>query len=173
MRSVVLETERLALCRWSPEDVGDVLALHSRLETVRYLPLGRPWTQEQAREHLAGWMGDYETRGVGKLKLMRRSDAAFVGRAGFGWMDEMDDFELGYTLAPEFHGSGYATEIASALAGWFLRSGPRDRFIAIAHVDNAASFRVMERIGMRYDRSQTVQSLPCHIYAMSARDLRD
>lgn len=31
----------------------------------------------------------------------------------------------------------------------------------------------MERIGMRYDRSQTVQSLPCHIYAMSARDLRD
>jgi [ribosomal protein S5]-alanine N-acetyltransferase len=173
MRSVVLETERLALCRWAADDLGAVLALHARPETVRYLPLGKPWTNAQARDHLAGWIDDYETRGVAKLKLLRREDGAFIGRAGFGWMEEMGDFELGYTIAPEFQGSGYATEIAGALARWFLRSGPRDRFIAIAHVDNAPSFRVMERIGMRYARSQTVQSLPCHIYEMSARDLRD
>ncbi|MBX3579809.1 MAG: GNAT family N-acetyltransferase [Rhizobiaceae bacterium] len=166
-----LTTERLILRPWTEADLDDVLRLHAHAEVTRHLPGGEPWTREVAAENLAGWMRHYKTHGFGKLKMLRREDGLFVGRAGVAFMEEADAFELGYTIAPAFQGRGYATEIAAALARWFLTSGVRDRLIAISHVDNAPSRRVLEKIGMRFERNATLASLPCDVYAMGRGDL--
>lgn len=172
MQKAILQSGRLELYPWSAGDLDDLVTLHSRPDISRYLShSGKPWTEEEARERMAGWTDDFERYGIAKLKLLRRSDGRFLGRAGFSFFEPTGQFELGYALAPDSWGQGYATEIASALARHFFRLDLADRFIAFAHVDNAASLRVLEKIGMRFERTGPMNGLSCHVYAMNRGDV--
>ncbi|GLS29504.1 Protein N-acetyltransferase, RimJ/RimL family [Mesorhizobium albiziae] len=172
MEQPFLQTDRLSLHLWHDQDLDDLMELHSRPDVSRYLSRsGKPWTAEEAKDRMTGWMRDFGTFGIAKLKLLRRDDGRFLGRAGFSFFEEASHFELGYSLAPEYWGRGYATEIAGALAWHFFKLNLGDNFIAFAHVDNAASLKVMERIGMRYDRTGPMNGLHCHVYSMHRRDI--
>lgn len=85
---------------------------------------------------------------MGKLRLIRKSDGAFVGRAGFGLHPPRGEPEIGYALLPQYRGQGYATEAASALRDWLFRETGWDYFIGFADVRNAPSLAILRRIGM-------------------------
>lgn len=143
-----LVTERLALYPWAQDDAPHLAALHSTPETSRYLSTGAPWTADYAAGRIGGWMVDLDRHGITKFKLVSRDDGRFIGRAGFSWMAEHYVYELGYAIRREDWGLGYATEIADGLARWFLEHRTEPRFVAFAYQDNAASIRVMQKIGM-------------------------
>ena len=167
----VLETSRLLLCTWRDGDLDDLVWLHSQVDASRYLSRdGKPWPREEAAGRMAGWVEEYRQFGITKLKLLRRDDGRFIGRAGFSLFAATGQFELGYAVAPEFWGQGYASEIAGALPGLFFDRNIRDDFIAFAHVDNAASLKVLEKIGMRYQRTGPMNGLLARVYAMSRAD---
>jgi [ribosomal protein S5]-alanine N-acetyltransferase len=164
---VILETERLVLCRWEADDLERVHLLHSRPDTSRYLSAdGHPWTFDEARVRLEAWQDDAVRHRFPKAKLIGRDTREFVGRAGFSIFGDTGEFELGFTIGPEFRGRGYATEIASALASAFLAEGERDHFIAYASVDNHASLRVLEKIGMTRTHTAEAENMHCHFYRM-------
>lgn len=173
---IILETPRLSLRTWEETDLDELCALHARPEIARYLSsAGLPWTREKTMENLEIWRAWQASRGVGKLKVVRREDGAFLGRSGFGYMDDMGvsgEYELGFTIVPEFQGNGYATEIADAQARWLLDSGRADHFIAFAHAENRRSLMVMERIGMRYEKDFVRHEMPCSLYVMTRDDLQ-
>jgi ribosomal-protein-alanine N-acetyltransferase len=172
--TTVLQTDRLLLRTWQDEDLDDLVALHSHLDVSRYLSRhGKPWTHAEAADRIAGWMREFKAHGITKLKLLRREDERFLGRAGLSFFAETDQFELGYSLAPNFWGQGYATEIASALACHFFRLNLRNRFIAFAHIDNAASLKVLKKIGMIYDRTGPMGDLQCHVYSMDRAEIEE
>lgn len=147
-RAPFLMTERLALVEWEPGDENDLVRLHSTPESSRYLSTGEPWTADYAGERIRGWMSDLKRHGISKLRIVARDDGRFIGRAGFSYMAEHDVFELGYAVLPEEWGKGFATEMAAGLAGWFFRHRPEPRFVAFAYAENAASIRVMQKLGM-------------------------
>ena len=147
-RAPFLRTERLALVEWEPGDENDLVRLHSTLESSRYVSTGKPWTADYAGERIRGWMSDLGRHGISKLRIVARDDGRFIGRAGFSYMAEHDIFELGYAVLPEEWGKGFATEIAAGLAEWFFRHRPEPRFVAFAYAENAASIRVMRKLGM-------------------------
>lgn len=148
MAEIILETPRLRLVMWNKEDAGLVQALHSSIDTTRYLPGTAPWTRQKAEERLQNWLDECRRDGVTKYKLLRREDGAFVGRAGFSLLDRNGQYELGYSICREVWGNGYATETAGALARWFFEQDFSDRFIAFTHPDNVASQRVLTKTGM-------------------------
>ncbi|MBE1203585.1 GNAT family N-acetyltransferase [Aminobacter carboxidus] len=167
----ILETPRLLLRTWRDEDLDDHVWLHSQVDASRYLSRdGKPWTREEAASRMAGWVEEYRQFGITKLKLVRQEDGRFIGRAGFSLFAATGQFELGYAIAPEFWGQGYATEIAAALPGLVFDRNIRDEFIAFAHVDNAASLKVLEKIGMRYQHTGLMNGLLARVYAMSRAD---
>lgn len=171
VEETVLETQRLQLRTWRDEDLDDLVWLHSQVDASRYLSRdGKPWSREQAAGRMAGWTEEYRQHGLTKFKLLRRDDGRFIGRAGFSLFADTGQFELGYAIAPDFWGQGYATEIAQALADYFLDRKLRDHFIAFAHVDNAASLKVLEKIGMRYQRTGPMNGLLARVYMMSSAD---
>lgn len=169
----VLETSRLLLRTWRDTDLDDLVWLHSQVKASRYLSVtGRPWTRDEAAGRLTGWGEEYLLYGVTKFKLQRRDDGRFVGRAGFSIFAATGQFELGYAIAPQFWGQGYATEIAGALATFFFDREIGDHFIAFAHVDNAASLKVLEKIGMRFQHTGPMNGLQAHVYTMGSSDRR-
>lgn len=157
--SVLLETERLRLEDWTDAAVDELVALHANPEVQRYLDAnGEGWSREKAERRLAEWQAEQRDLGLGKRRLVRRDDGVFIGRAGFSRYG--DTPEIGYSLAHEHWGQGYATEIASALRDWYFSVRPEQSFVGFAHRDNAASQNVLRKIGMDWTHSAEVVGLP-------------
>lgn len=145
----LFETERLVLSGWRLDQLDDLMALHGNPNIARYLTIsGAPWPREQAETALRHWIDLFETRQLGKLRLTRKSDGAFVGRAGFGIYPPTGEAELGYALLEEFHGAGYAKEAAAGLRDWFFENQQDQHFIGMADIRNAPSLAVLGKIGM-------------------------
>lgn len=145
----LLETERLLLSGWRMDQVDDLVRLHGTVEVARYLSAdGLPWTRAQAEAAVTTWIELFETRKLGKLRLTRKADGAFIGRAGYGLYPPTGEPELGFALFQQYHGQGYATEAATALRDWIFRHTEASHFIGFADVRNAPSLAVLRKIGM-------------------------
>ena len=145
----LLETERLVLSGWTIDQADDLVRLHSDPNIARYLTLsGEPWSKEQALAAVNDWIGLFASRRLGKMRLTRKSDGRFIGRAGFGIYAETGEPELGFALFEEHHGQGYATEAATALRDWIFRETDATHFVGFADTRNAPSLAVLRKIGM-------------------------
>ena len=145
----LFETERLVLSGWRRDQLPDLVRQHGDPVVAKYLRgHGQPWSMEEMRSSLDHWIELFETRRLGKMRVTRKSDGVLVGRCGFGVYGPDDEPELGYSLFPEFWGSGYAFEAASGMRDWIFRETDAPQFSGMADVRNTASIRVLQKIGM-------------------------
>ena len=154
---VYLETERLTLRRFTPDDLDDLTALDADPAVMRYINGGEPTPRDEMRDdYLPAWLAYYE-RGdaYGFWAAIERGTGAFLG-----WFhlrpqpeDPPDEPELGYRLVASAWGRGLAVEGSRALIDRaFERFGAR-RVYATTMVANRASWRVMEKAGLRSVRT--------------------
>lgn len=163
-------TERLMLAPWTEDAVAALHAMHNIPEVQRFLDAeGLGWSAEKTRERVAGWQAEFDRLGLGKFALRRRDDGAFVGRAGFSVFDGMAP-ELGYSLDAAHWGQGYASEIALGLRDWYFANRDEAHFIAFAHTGNAASQRILEKIGMAKTHLGEMGGMPHQFYILHRAD---
>lgn len=156
--SLRLTTQRLRLDAWSPADFPLLFALHSDPRVQSGYPANADsWTAPAIRAKLAGFIVQQETLGLTKWK-MSLHDGTFIGRAGWSPWEE-DEWEMGYAISPEHQGCGYAVEAASALLSDARRSHPPRQLVGFALVNNTASRRVLERIGMSFEAERVIAGM--------------
>ncbi len=150
---VLLETERLILRRFTGADADQLFALDDDPQVMRYIS-GGPGTplEEIERDDLPHFLRQYESLpGWGFWAAVERSTGAFLGwfhlRPDKG--DPADEPELGYRLHRSAWGQGYATEGSKALIDKAFRDLGARRVVANTMTVNEASWRVMEKSGMR------------------------
>jgi RimJ/RimL family protein N-acetyltransferase len=156
----VIETERLLVRPLRLEDAPDLAAAYADPETVRYLGDGSTATLAEVEERIAFWLTRWDANGLGLCALERREDGRVLGRAGFlvwdrrTWQSssyaeagDAAETELGWTLAREHWGHGYATEAALAARDWAYEERGVERIISLIAPDNARSIRVAEKLG--------------------------
>ena len=161
-----LETERLLLRAFGEEDFEDYARMCANPEVMRYLGEYQPLTRIEAWRQLAAVVGHWQLRGYGLWAVEERSSGKLVGRIGFYNPEGWPGFELGWTLAREAWGKGYATEGArSALRYAFTEMG-RENVISLIHPDNLASVRVAERLGEKIKGRTVVLGHEVLIYGM-------
>jgi RimJ/RimL family protein N-acetyltransferase len=150
LRNLHLNTKRLSLCPVTLSDLANLVAIESDAEVMRYLNDGQPVPEEGLTD------ADFLTpRGQEPevLTARDRTDGNFVG--WFGLFDEgleggVRTAEVGYRLAREAWGKGYATEGVRALIGVAFTDLGFDKVRAETMAANHASRRVMEKAGMHY-----------------------
>lgn len=147
-----LETERLVLRPFAEDDVTWFHAIRSQPEVVRYL-YGEPLTFEEARQKVAQLAASRsfsaEDDWFSAVIVLRDSGDA-VGDVAFHWVSEQHRTgEVGFTLDPAHQGRGYATEAARAMLAWGFGAFGLHRIIGRTEARNAASARVLEKLGMR------------------------
>lgn len=158
---VYLETPRLVLRRFTPDDLDELVALDSDPAVMRYINGGRPTTREEMRDDYLPWWLAYYDRGDrwGFWAAIERETGRFLGWFHLRPNDEDeahadpdDEPELGYRLHRDAWGRGFATEGSRALVDKaFTELGAR-RVYATAMYANPASWRVMEKAGLRFAR---------------------
>jgi [ribosomal protein S5]-alanine N-acetyltransferase len=163
----LIETERLVLSGWRREQLDDLVRLHGDPEITRYFSAsGAIWTREECATRLDEWIELFESDRLGKLRVRRKIDGVFVGRAGFGRHGPTGEPEIGYTLFREHRGLGYATEAAAGLRDWIFRDTAWDHFIGFADVRNEASLKVLRRIGMRQTHVGDFKGMMCAFHVL-------
>ncbi|ANU15464.1 GNAT family N-acetyltransferase [Planococcus halocryophilus] len=82
--------------------------------------------------------------------IIHNESQTIMGDMGFRVRHEIEDeLELGYSIAPDFQGFGFATEMAQAIVGWGLKQPGIIKIVANCDASNMASVRVLEKAGLK------------------------
>jgi len=160
---VVLTTPRLLLRTFRRDDLPLYAALNADPEVARWL--GGPLTREDS-DDIAAWAQEcYAREG--------RQDGAFLGMCGLHHQESYpDDVEVGWRLAHEHWGNGYATEAATGWLDHAFGTMGLPRVISITDRPNLRSLAVMRRLGMVFDHEAEVEdngvTFQAVIYAITA-----
>ncbi|GAA0414752.1 N-acetyltransferase [Acrocarpospora corrugata] len=147
-----IETPRLLLRPFETDDVPAAHAFHSLPEVTRYL-YWEPRDLDKVRASVEEKSQVRELTDAGQvlaLAVCERATGALVGESLLFWHSrEHRQGEIGYMFHPAHHGKGYATEAARQMLRLGFDGLELHRITARADGRNAASARVMERLGMR------------------------
>lgn len=144
-----IRTGRLLLRDFVAADFGAIHAYSSDPEVTRFMFFG-PRDEADSQDYLHGMLESQarEPRFVWELAIVRRSDDCLIGACDLTLEDEREG-DLGYILARHAWGQGYATEAARAMVDAGFGQLGLERVFATCDVDNAASARVLEKVGLR------------------------
>jgi RimJ/RimL family protein N-acetyltransferase len=145
-----LTTGRLELRAPGDGDLAMLRAYESDAEAMRYIGEGVTHPLEHAEATLAGFLAEWPRVGHGRWNVALRESGEPIGNCGFvRWREGEEDSrpELAYGYVRAAWGRGYATEAAGAALDWAWAVLPFDEIVALTHPENAASQRVLAKLG--------------------------
>jgi RimJ/RimL family protein N-acetyltransferase len=167
-----IQTERLILRGWQPEDLEPYAAMLADDETARFITgQGRGLSRLEAWHETVWLIGHWQLLGYGMFVVEERSTGAFMGRVGPLHPPSWPALEIAWSLAPAARGRGYATEAAAAAIGWTFEVLGPERIVSIIDPRNGASRAVAERVGERLtDERFTPFREPCEVWELRRDD---
>jgi RimJ/RimL family protein N-acetyltransferase len=160
----VLETERLVMRGWRDDDLDAYIPIAGHPDV--YTALGRtkePTAGDVWRE-IAFWAGHWELKGFGHWLLEERTSGEIVGRAGLLRPPDWPDLEVGWTVAPDHWGKGYAPEAGRAACEWAHDTLGAMHIVSLIAPDNAKSARVAEKLGEEVEGSFQISGFDLRVY---------
>ena len=148
-----INTERLTLREFVADDWPAVLVYQRDPRYLRYYP----WTdrtQAEARDFVQMFLdqGTETPRRKFQLAITLTEGGQLIGNCGLRQVPENElEADIGYELAPEHWGKGYATEAAKAMMDFGFRELGLHCVSSCCIADNTASVRVLERLGLRLE----------------------
>jgi RimJ/RimL family protein N-acetyltransferase len=153
----VIETDRLELRKLSIDDAPFIFELVNGAAFLRFIGDKGVRTLGDARDYiLKGAVDSYERLGFGLYLCELKDGRAPIGTCGLIKRECLEDVDIGFAFLPEFWGKGYCYEAASAVLAMGKSTFGLDRIVAITSIDNDRSIRVLEKLGMRFERMITL-----------------
>lgn len=150
---LVLETDRLALRRFTLDDAEFIFRLVNDPSWLRFIGDKNVHNLDDARRYLReGPLDMYQRFGFGMFRVEERASGLPTGMCGLIKRDTLPDVDVGYAFLPEFRGKGYAFEAANAVLAHGNRAFGLRRIVAITTPSNETSIRVLEKAGMKFER---------------------
>ena len=145
-----IESPRLVLRPLNEGDAAFIVALLNQPSFVQYIGDRGVRTLEDAQRYIAdGPAHSYSQHGFGLMVAQSKDNATPMGMCGLVMRDYLPDPDIGFALLPEYRSQGFALEAAGAVLRHAFDQLGLKRVVAIVQRDNAASIRVLERLGMR------------------------
>lgn len=161
-----MRTDHLLLAPWNADGWLALKPIATDPEVMRYISEGEPWPDDRIQEFVQRQVDGFRLRGYCMWQLLEASSNCMIGFCGLQPLANTPDIEIGWWLARSYWGRGLATEAArSALADGFERAGLA-RIVAVAQPQNRASIRVMEKLGMRYEKATKHKGFDVVLYAI-------
>lgn len=163
-----LETPRLILRGYKESDAPAIARMHGNAEVVHFLGGETDDSLRGAWDHIAFAMGHWAFKGYGKWAAVERASGRLIGRIGFlNPPYDWPGLELGWVLARDAWGKGYATEGARAALDWGFSNIASDTILSIIPEGNDASIRVAERLGETLQSAGMFHEKPCKIFGIT------
>jgi ribosomal-protein-alanine N-acetyltransferase len=171
---IVIETGRLVLRRFTPEDAADNYRICTDPENMRFMgrqPDSVEFERYHIRRHIANY---YDRHGFGLWAAVLKETGRLIGRCGllYQQIEDTQEVEVTYLIDRRYWGKGLATEAAREAVKLGFEKYKFPRIVAVINPENVASVRVAEKIGMKYERDVMFKDFgEVAMYALKARDL--
>src|SRR5437762_8298135 len=169
----VIETERLTLRRLTVDDATFILKLLNDDAFLRFIGDKGVRNLDDARQYIVkGPLASYQRLGFGIYLVVLTTTHEPIGMCGLVKRDALEDADIGFAFLPDFRSQGYASEAAKAVRDYALNSLGLKRLVAITNPDNAGSIRVLEKIGLKFERMirLTEDSAEIRLYQSEANE---
>ena len=162
---MVSETARLVLRELTATDAEFILELLNDPAFIRFIGDKGARTLDDARQYIAdGPRASYAANSFGLYLVQTKAAAQRIGICGLVKRDVLQDIDIGFAFLPAFRSQGFALESCRAVMHLARNVFGIERVVAITSTDNHGSMRLLEKIGLRFDRAMT---LPGHSAAVN------
>ena len=172
MTSPIIETQRLRVRPLTEDDLPALARMRSDADVSRYLGTTAMQTPEFIARRLRFYLACYESHGFGTSAVEERSGGELIGTAGLQPLEETGEIEVGYAFDKPYWGRGYATEVAAAWLRYGFGHAGLERIVAVADPENTGSRRVMEKLGMKFEKVEKHYGFDCVFYAITRGEFR-
>jgi [ribosomal protein S5]-alanine N-acetyltransferase len=149
----VLETERLLLQHLSTQDAEFILELLNDPAFIRNIGDRGVRTIDGANSYiLNGPVASYAKNGFGLYLVKLKETDESIGMCGLIRRDTLENVDIGYAFLPKFWSKGYAVEAARAVKEYAKNAIGLNRIVAIVDPENEGSIRVLEKIGLQFEK---------------------
>ncbi len=151
--SKILETERLILREFNLEDAPFIIELLNSPGWLRFIGDRGVHTRESAEKYLLnGPIKSHNENGFGLYLTEEKGSGKPVGMCGLILRNYLETIDIGFAFLESYTGKGYGSEIASATLDYAHHQLGFKKVLAITTEDNQASIRLLEKLGMRFDK---------------------
>lgn len=159
MAVLQIQTRRLSMRPFTMNDVDALHRLWTDPQVRKYLWDDIVIPREQAVAVVESSIASFEQCGFGFWAVFTKNEGELIGFCGFRLFDDPPEVEILYGFAPAFWRQGLATEASKAMLRFGFEECGLDRIYAGADPPNAASFRVMEKCGMRFAKRMRINNI--------------
>lgn len=164
----VLTTQRLALREMETTDAAFIV---EQLTDPSFLAnIGDRGVHDiaSAQAYIERWQANYARDGFGLWLVELRETGEIIGMCGIVRRDTLPSPDIGYALLPRHWSKGYAVEACAAVRDHAMRTLGLPRLLAIVTPGNAASVKVLERIGLRFEETVRMGEEDLQLFALDA-----
>lgn len=167
----ILTTARLQLQPFDDHHYDGLRALNTNPEVMRYIT-GRPETAEETTALIARVRAAWATLGYSWWAFIENDSGRLIGSGCIQNIERnpANPLEIGWRLAPDAQGKGYATEAAQAMANFAFDTLHTPQLVAVCHLQNTDSEKMMRRLGMTYRGVERWYNTDTTVYAVTAYD---
>lgn len=163
----ILETERLLLRELNVNDAKSFYQLNLDNEVMKYTGEGAFKDIEESKKFLENY-DQYKKYGIGRWAVINKENKEFLGWCGLKFTESLNEYDIGFRFFRKHWNKGYATESAKACVNFGLNKFKITEIIGRAMKDNKASIKVLEKIGLMYDRDFDFEGSKGVIYKIKA-----
>ncbi len=142
-----IETERLKLTPYTPDDASRMASLHCDPEIMRTMKGGQALSPEAAGELFDKYLFCWQRDDVGIFAVRLRDNDMFVGECGFWFRGDRPGAAMRYLLRPPYWGRGLGREMTLAVTQWLFTETDVMSFWAITQARNKGSVAILRRLG--------------------------
>ncbi|MBL4785608.1 MAG: GNAT family N-acetyltransferase [Cohaesibacteraceae bacterium] len=151
-----IDTERLQLRRWKHKHHAPFAAMCLDPEVMQYIGNGSTRTAEQASRAIASFETEWVEKGHGLFAVEEKQTGNLIGFTGLSLPDFLPEVlpsvEIGWRFSKPSWGKGYASEAAIAALSFGINELGITDIVSIYQIGNGASARIMQKLGMVFDR---------------------
>ena len=167
MNIPTLQTSRLKLRPFSKKDTLPLYQLLQGEQVLKYFPQTHPPSLAQVEKMIIRINQAWQRYKFGLWGVERLEEETLLGRCGLQYLPDSEEVEIDFIFGVHFWGQGYATEAGQAALRFGFEAQKIDAIVGIVHLENRASQRVLNKLGMQFTEAKSYFGMACERYEIT------
>ncbi len=163
---MMLETKRLLHRKFTSNDLDKLIEMRVDEDVMKYLGGQKMQNPEALKERLEFYISCYDKK-IGQHAIIWKETGEMIGWSGLQPLEGSDEIEVSYGMIKEFWGKGIASEAARFWLNYGFNERGLERIVAVADRKNIGSWKIMEKLGMKYETTEEHYEMECVVYGIS------
>ena len=147
MKHAFIETKRLYLRPFIPQDLAQLHEFYGDEKVMRYIGKG-PRTKEETQQELNRFIADWQKHNLSPFAAIHKQTGKLIGRSGL-YLNQRSPYpQLGYVLHRDYWHQGFATEVAKASLNYGFNTRNFPHIHGFVMLENNVSHHILEKLGM-------------------------